>query len=354
MQVVFEIHGDLPDAGSRASVLCDAPLSLRKIQALFPFEGTFHFRIKISGRKVGLNDCEFIWLDIVDLDREIDCEANVVEIRALALEIPECLDGTDNNYDDYIEDMSQYIPSDRLPSCEARPLSAARVLSGDEFIARSSSGGGVSSSSGASGSDSFFSGREGGNNGNNGGSGSGGSKAFSVKSLTSAAKNININLNTVKSGASSIWSKVKATAAHIQQQAATASSEAATAKLANEMLALLAKDVQTGFVEDSAYHQRLLARLWEVQFPHIQHEYQRNSPTWKLAGWQKEDPVGDLKNSGLLALHSLIYLGEAYAEANVRMLQSQQANKRNNYPFAIVGVNLTLLLVELIKLRDPQ
>lgn len=117
------------------------------------------------------------------------------------------------------------------------------------------------------------------------------------------------------------------------------------------MLTLLSKDVSTTFSGSSQFHVQLLERLWGVQFPG--RPFERTSPTWKLAGWQKEDPVADLKNSGLLAIHSMIYLGETYAEAAQQMLQSNQANKRNNYPFAIVGVNLTLLLAELFKLRDP-
>lgn len=146
--------------------------------------------------------------------------------------------------------------------------------------------------------------------------------------------------------------KVKATAAQLQHQATIASTEAATAKLANEMLSLLAKDVNTPYSDSNPYHVQLLERLWEVQFP--SQPFERHSSTWKLAGWQKEDPVADLKNSGLLALHSLIYLGETYPEQAQQMLLKHQANKKNNYPFAIVGVNLTLLLAELFKLRDPQ
>jgi hypothetical protein len=331
MQIVFQIHGDLPDAGSRASVLCDAPLTLRKLQDLFPFEGVFHFRMKVSSRKYGFADCEYLWLDIVD-DKVIDCEDNIVEIQALVVSIPD--GGDEENYEEYIEEVSRYIPAERQPACEAHPPKKS-TLNADEVIVSSSSG--------------FFKPT----------ASEGSSKPVSaLKSIASTVKsttqNINLNqhLNTVKSGASSIWNKVKATAAHLQQQAASASIDAATAKLANEMLALLAKDVNTTYLDTNAFHVQLMESLWAVQFPG--QPFERISPTWKLAGWQKDDPVADLKNSGLLAIHSMIYLGDTYADVAQQMLLNNQANKKNNYPFAIVGVNLTLLLAELFRLRDPQ
>lgn len=336
MQVVYEIHGDLPDSGTRASVLCDAPLTLRKLQALFPFEGVFHFRIKVSSRKYGFKDCDYLWLDIVEMDRTIDCEDNVVQIQALVVSIPE--GGDEDNYDEYIEEVSRYVPAERQPTSEPR-LPKNSTLNIDEQIVSSSSGFFKSTTQSES------------NSGTN-------KPVSALKSIASTVKsstqniNLNLNLNTVKSGASSIWNKVKATAAQLQQQAASASTDAATAKLANEMLALLAKDVNTVYADSSQFHVQVLERLWEVQFPG--RPFERLSPTWKLAGWQKDDPVADLKNSGLLALHSMIYLGETYSDAAQQMLQSNQANKKNNYPFAIVGVNLTLLLAELFKLRDPQ
>lgn len=345
MQVVYNIHGDLPDCGSRASVLCDAPLTLRKLQNQFPFEGTFHFRQKVLGTKCGVPDCEYLWLDITEMDRTLDCDDNIVEVQALLISLPDygesCYD-PDANYDEYIEELNRYVPTERQNSSEAR-LPKSSSLSSDEHVVGSSSvfvkGGSSSTGNVASNQTKPVSTLK--------------SIASTVKSSTAAAKNLNISLDSVKSGASSIWNKVKATAAHLQQQAASAANDSATAKLANEMLALLAKDVNTTFSDSSQFHVQLLARLWSVQFPG--RPFERTSPTWKLGGWQKEDPIADLKNSGLLAIHSMIYLGEteAYAETAQQMLQNNQANKKNNYPFAIVGVNLTLLLAELFKLRDP-
>lgn len=339
MQVVFHIHGDLPDAGSRVAVLCEAPLTVKKLKSLFPFEGEFHFRTKVTAKKIGYNDCEYFWLDLSEVSGHIECEDNIVEVQALAINIPHCVDGVDNDYDGYIEDMSQYVPSERLPSSVAFPPKTSTLTSDELHVGNSSTF--FASSSGASANAS-----------------AGISNPLSaLKNLASTVKSstaaVNINLNTVKTGATSIWNKMKATAAHLQQQAASVASDAAIAKSANDMLMLLAKDLSTTFSDSSQFHVQLLGRLWEVQFPD-RGPFQRTSAVWKLAGWQKEDPVADLKNSGLLALHSMIYLGETYSERALEMLRANQANRKNNYPFAIVGVNVTLLLAELFKLRDPQ
>jgi len=47
-----------------------------------------------------------------------------------------------------------------------------------------------------------------------------------------------------------------------------------------------------------------------------------------------------------------VHTGENYKERNLLMLRSNEASKPTHYPYAIVGVNITLMLVELLKLRD--
>jgi hypothetical protein len=330
MQVVYEIHGDIADAGSRASVLCESPVTLRKVQALFPFEGTFHFRTKVSARKFGFADCDYLWMDLVEPDKPITSEDGLVEVQALAISIPEVGEGAEDSYDEYLEDISRYVPAERQPACEARPPKR-NSWSLDE-----------QDNSGAS---SPF--------GSQGGSSSGGGAfkpaATALKNLASTVKQ-SVNLDTVKSGATSIWNKVKATAAQLQQQVISGGEDTAASKAAADLLAMLAKDVNTPFSDNSAFHVQLLEHLWSLQFP--DRPFARHSAVWKQAGWQKDDPIADLKNSGLLALHCMVYLGENYPERALQMLQAQMPNKKDNYPYAIVGVNVTLLLAELFRLRD--
>jgi hypothetical protein len=73
---------------------------------------------------------------------------------------------------------------------------------------------------------------------------------------------------------------------------------------------------------------------------------------WREAGFQKDDPIADLKSSGILALKALVALGEEVPEKTRRMVDENRANVKTNYPLAVVAVNITLLLAELLHLRD--
>eukprot|EP00428_Durinskia_dybowskii_P074935 CAMPEP_0170403724 /NCGR_PEP_ID=MMETSP0117_2-20130122/26252_1 /TAXON_ID=400756 /ORGANISM="Durinskia baltica, Strain CSIRO CS-38" /LENGTH=364 /DNA_ID=CAMNT_0010660695 /DNA_START=216 /DNA_END=1310 /DNA_ORIENTATION=- len=284
-----------------------------------------------------------MWLDIIEMDKRIECDDNIVEIQALAINIPECVDGEDNDYDDYVEDISRYVPSERQLPCEAHAPKSSTLTQDERAVGSSSA---------------FFSSDQPGSRNTSSSSSAAVKPISALKNFASTVKSTatNLNLDSVKSGATSFWNKMKATAAQIQQQvttsAATSSEDPATVKAAADMLAVLSKDVNTTYAESSAFHVQLLQRLWEVLFP--DRPFQRTSATWKLAGWQKEDPIADLKNSGLLAIHCMIYLGDVYPEHTQHMIQTHMPNKKNNYPFAIVGVNVTLLLADLLKLRDAQ
>mmetsp|Transcript_11089 Transcript_11089/g.24759 ORF Transcript_11089/g.24759 Transcript_11089/m.24759 type:complete len:320 (-) Transcript_11089:84-1043(-) len=171
-----------------------------------------------------------------------------------------------------------------------------------------------------------------------------------LKNLATSAKGL--NLNTVKGGVSSLWKKVRATATQMQELQENYACDAATAKAADEALAALSAQLVSPFSDDNPQHVQLLQRLWEAYFPGRQ--FERVSSQWRAAGWQGDDPAKDLKTSGILALSCMVYFAETpqFAASALAAMQAHQANKKSNYPFAIVGVNLTLLLVDLLKLRD--
>lgn len=117
VKLVYEVHGDIPDAGSIVTVLAETPINLNKLEQLFPFCGTFHFRVKIEGQKVGCEGCEFVWLDIVDKYDDIyyNAELKVAEIQALVVSLDDDDYCTDYDYelDQYMNEMSVSVPSDR-------------------------------------------------------------------------------------------------------------------------------------------------------------------------------------------------------------------------------------------------
>jgi hypothetical protein len=305
MQVNCEIRGDLPDFGSRCSFFAPVPVTLEKIKALFPYEGVFHFRVKVAGNKVGLPDLEHVWVDLVDSTREVKNDGTTIELRALPVNIT--APDINENYGEYLTDINNEIPKERQIS-----HSITLNKNDDQDNSNNSIG-----------------------------------KVFSniKQSVTSAP----INMNSVKAGASSIWNAVKATATHLQQQAAGG---AGLSSQAADNLSDLSGKLSSSYSDSNPQHVSLLERLFELMFSG--QEYARVSDVWKQAGWQKSDPILDLKTSGVLALHAMICLAETYPDRTQRMLLSNRQNTKGNYPFAIVGINLTLMLAELFSLKDHK
>lgn len=50
----------------------------------------------------------------------------------------------------------------------------------------------------------------------------------------------------------------------------------------------------------------------------------------------------------------MIYMGSKYTARTQKMLSAQMPNAATNYPFAIVGINTTLLLATIISLKDQK
>lgn len=57
---------------------------------------------------------------------------------------------------------------------------------------------------------------------------------------------------------------------------------------------------------------------------------------------------------GLLALECVAFMGTHHAQRTQRMIAAQRPNGPNNYPFAVVAVNLTLLLASVTSLKDQR
>ncbi len=122
-------------------------------------------------------------------------------------------------------------------------------------------------------------------------------------------------------------------------------------------LSQLSDELDTPFEPENPQHVALLSELWTQQVISTSPDagtFQKSSPLWKNAGWQTPDPSADLKSSGILALHCMIYLGNKYTVLSNDRLLRNKVNSKSNYPYAIVGVNLTLLLADLLSLKDQR
>ena len=314
------VHGDCDESGSACSFYSPTPVTISGLNRLFPFQGDFRFRLKVEGKFFSLQE-EYVWLDLNESNiSEFNSllSNDEIVIQAVVVSLPKFVDD-DNKYENYLDDIdaevSLYTRPDRhhveasVRDSNEFSKNKPRVTHGKEMLKMISKGV-----------------RDG------------------AKSIATNSKNINVG--TVQKGAASIWSTVL----KLQQ---SMSVNEPLSDIAEENLSQLCEDVSTSFMEADAVHVSLLSNLWEVLFQG-EGPFQRCSPTWKDAGFQKADPVTDLKASGVLSIRAMTYLGVKYPLKAQSMLIANKLNTKANYPFAIVGINITLLLVDLLNLRDQK
>lgn len=308
-QVQCTIYGDLPDSGSACYLHIEAPVTINKVDDSFPFEGKFHYRAKVPGRELGLRDVDYVWMDIIDRNMPLMFSNDLIELRVLPLEIPtEPVE--DSAAIEHIEKILEHVPKDRPIAQREEPYR--------DYIQQPNQ----QQRSANKPAQSF---------GN------------FAKSLNKALPS---QISNVKDSANSIWKAMKSKAVNFL------SNEADIPKENAYVLAELAGKATTSFSDYEESHAMILERLWNNLFPG--QEYQRDNVGWKQAGFQKSDPVADLKNSGILALCSMVTFIEMYTDRARSMIEKNKINTKTNYPFAIVGINLTLLLIELFCLRNSK
>jgi hypothetical protein len=75
---------------------------------------------------------------------------------------------------------------------------------------------------------------------------------------------------------------------------------------------------------------------------------------WKKAGFQRDDPISDLRACGRLALQQLSYFVEHFPEVALPMCRAQQGeDPLAFYPWATAGVSVTQMLCTMMELMQP-
>jgi len=116
----------------------------------------------------------------------------------------------------------------------------------------------------------------------------------------------------------------------------------------------------------------LLRKLWSLghaalaedeeddeEAPVVRHTpppFERTSERWTQLGFQRDDPVSDLRGGGVLALRNLVRFLESQPQFANAVLRSRVPQKefdpRGFYPFAAAGVNMTKVVADLGPLED--
>jgi len=91
-------------------------------------------------------------------------------------------------------------------------------------------------------------------------------------------------------------------------------------------------------------HENKLNLLWNSSFPEEQLE--RISHNWGKLGFQGKDPATDFRGGGIFALDNLLYFATKYPKTYQEILQGKVHTE--TFPVAITGLNITMLLFEML------
>ncbi|XP_050520860.1 ELMO domain-containing protein 2 [Daktulosphaira vitifoliae] len=93
-------------------------------------------------------------------------------------------------------------------------------------------------------------------------------------------------------------------------------------------------------------HEKSLFLLWDELKPDDQLE-NRVTKQWQDIGFQGDDPKTDFRGMGILGLDNLVYFASKYTYL-ARIALSHSMHPIHGYAFAIVGINLTNMALELV------
>ena len=110
----------------------------------------------------------------------------------------------------------------------------------------------------------------------------------------------------------------------------------------------LMAEVESGATRAEA--DRLVLDLWSALAP--QEPFARSGAQWKRVGFSREDPTVDFEATGTLTMRALLYFAGKYPAKVTAILREQAPRTNNHYPVAIVANNVTLMVAEVLRLRE--
>lgn len=110
--------------------------------------------------------------------------------------------------------------------------------------------------------------------------------------------------------------------------------------------------ISAAFDKEREEHKNALVDLWQAAYPSRPLTPQVEVAGWKEMGWQGNHPASDFRGGGFLALQNLIHYARTYPASFQRIMRKQEGMRAEwEYPFCAAGVNVTVLLVNLLDLR---
>lgn len=101
-------------------------------------------------------------------------------------------------------------------------------------------------------------------------------------------------------------------------------------------------------------HQDALKALWYAAFPNCD-LHGLVSEQWKDMGWQGNDPSTDFRGGGFISLENLLFFAKRYPKSFQQLLFKEGGRRATwEYPFAVAGVNITFMLIQMLDLRSAK
>uniref|UniRef100_A0A0D9W7S9 ELMO domain-containing protein n=1 Tax=Leersia perrieri TaxID=77586 RepID=A0A0D9W7S9_9ORYZ len=109
--------------------------------------------------------------------------------------------------------------------------------------------------------------------------------------------------------------------------------------------------IEVPYDSSNGEHQEALKALWRASFPGTE-LLGLVSDQWKDMGWQGKDPSTDFRGGGFISLENLLYFATNYTKSFQELLYKKIGDRALwEYPFAVAGVNITFMLIQMLDLQ---
>lgn len=121
-------------------------------------------------------------------------------------------------------------------------------------------------------------------------------------------------------------------------------------RLSNKVVANVITMKRETFDVFNSQHMELLNTFWMFMKPEKERSNASGfiSADWIELGFQNADPTTDFRGMGILGLVQLAYFSE-HRTQRARFILSALSDPKKYYPFAIIGINITSFVYELIQ-----
>jgi hypothetical protein len=103
------------------------------------------------------------------------------------------------------------------------------------------------------------------------------------------------------------------------------------------------------FDMQNSNHRVLLEAFWTNMKPGVVRSKEMLSEEWITLGFQGSDPGTDFRGMGLLGMQQLVYFSQTRSTTALMILDESWNPDRQYFPFAVVGINITAFVLELLQ-----